>query len=151
MSWTDWKCEEEEPDWDVGQTVSTIKPVNCDPGHLLATRGHISFRPSSTLAGTGLINDLWENFKSEVWGFHHHFYADALIIGRKQFAWIPWQLRLPRATGGQEAWEYFKINERPAGAGRQHIIFLCFSLEASDRANVEVTWRSFTPEDVWSV
>ena len=61
--------------------------VNCDPGHLLVIRGYISFRPSST--GRQRLNDLWENFKSQVRGFHHHFYADALIIGRKQFAWTP--------------------------------------------------------------
>ena len=100
--------------------------VNCDPRHLHPARGYISFRPSSSVSRLRL-NDLWENVHCPVWGFHHHCYADALIIGRKQFAWVHWQLRLPQAGSGQETWEHFQINERHAAAGGDRSLSLFVS------------------------
>ena len=63
---------------DVGQTVSTIKPWKYLTSQLIVTRGtswssEVTFLSDPPARRPAIrLNDLWENFQSQVWGFHHH-------------------------------------------------------------------------------
>ena len=155
----------------------SISPVNLivTPGtssHLQLDQ-RLHFFPTPQHSGSATSQ--WFMGKCPVWSSQRlspSFYADALIIGRKQFAWTHWQLRRPPATSsGQETWELFKSMKDMqvlGGAGRcWDYLSLCSSLEASEVLYLYISrspgnntrrggrlwksaWGSFTPEDVLS-